>query len=92
MSNKDLTPKGIRLYYALDSGAIESGIAIRVESNGSVVRFDDGGWNPANSCFVTEAQCRRHGKIPTPSFVKANKKLAAQLERLAESARRMPTE
>ncbi len=92
MKADKLLPKPIRMYYALSNSVkIESGMAIRLEDHGRTVRFSDGGWNPSDSCFLTKAQVRRFHQLPTPSFVKANNKLAAQIERLAESARRLPS-
>lgn len=42
------------------SGEVRWGniIALEDQAGAKIVRFDDGGWNPLESCFLTEAQCR----------------------------------
>ena len=35
-----------------------------VKVDGRRVVFDDGGWNPLESCFFSEEQCRKYHGLP----------------------------
>jgi hypothetical protein len=63
-------------------------VAVEERSDGcKIVRFDDGGWNPAEACFFTEDQCRKYHKLPPPQFTDRQNEIAAGLETLARSLR-----
>jgi hypothetical protein len=63
-------------------------VAVEERSDGrKIVRFDDGGWNPAEACFFTEEQCRKYHKLPPPQFTERQNEIAAKLETLARSLR-----
>jgi hypothetical protein len=63
-------------------------VAVEERENGrKIVRFDDGGWNPAEACFFTEEQCRKYHKLPPPQFTERHNEIAAKLETLARSLR-----
>lgn len=48
--------KGLRVYYQLSDGTIESGIVVATRMRGKFVEFKGGGWNPTKSCFLTRSQ------------------------------------
>lgn len=58
------------------------------EKGDPIVRFTDGNWNPASSCFFTEKQCHTYHKLP-PKDSKAERiKVAERLEAVTCSLRR----
>jgi hypothetical protein len=52
-----------------------------------VLIFSDGGWNPAEGCFLTEAQCRKFYGTPPREFVEKHCSVADRLEALARELR-----
>jgi hypothetical protein len=59
--------KGIKLYYLMvGTNQIHSNVCVRTEQNGKIVRFKDGGWNPAHECFLTKKQCRDFHNLKNP--------------------------
>jgi len=76
-------------YVQSSTNIIEWGNAVRVEGRGrrAIVRFDDGGWNPASDCFFTEEQCRRYHNLPPANRNSGNIKMAKKLERIAKILR-----
>jgi len=91
MAKRVTAPTGLRVCYKQHgTDRIDWGVAVAVEKHGKdvLLRFDDGGWNPAESCFFTEAQCRRYHKMPPKDWNAKQAKIADGLERMAESIRR----
>lgn len=72
------------------SSTICRSVAVSVEDQldgRKIVRFADGGWNPAESCFFTEEQCRRyHGLLP-PKLKENHTVIARKLEIAAQELR-----
>ena len=79
-------------YLIPSTGKIVWDTAWAVEGVGddAKLRFNDGGWNPASDCFFTEAQCRRHHRLPPKDWQAVNLKVAEQLEKMAEKIRGRP--
>jgi hypothetical protein len=55
--------------------------------DGSTVRYADGGWNRADDCFFTEAQCRKHHRLPPKDWKDTRASVADVLERMAAKLR-----
>lgn len=74
---------GIKVYYALSTGTIESGVLVSVRGN--VARFADGGWNPADCCYLTRQQCARATVFPSPKGRRAIECARVELSRAAKA-------
>lgn len=49
---------------------------------GDQVNFDDGGWNPRESCFFTEEQCRTYHGLPPKEWKDSKKIVCDRLQSL----------
>ena len=66
----------------------DNAVAVETREDGStIIRFDDGGWCPAEHCFFTEEQCRKYHSLPPPQFIERHNEIASHLETLARSLR-----
>ena len=59
-------------------------VAIEFDRDSRIVRFDDGGWNPADICFFTERQCRLFHGMPRTDLDDKSAELAARLREIAD--------
>jgi len=61
-----------------------------VSFRGDDLVFDDGGWCPLSSCFLTEQQCRDFHKLPPNLWENTRKKVSGELHRMAEALIEQP--
>lgn len=57
----------------------------KVKGKNPIIRFEDGGWNPADECFFTELQCRKYHELPPQDWTNETLEIANKLNALVES-------
>ena len=67
------------------SGTKDIHKAHAVKVKGDKIIFKDNGWNPIDSCFLTEKQCRDHHKLPSIKWTDTRNDIAIALHKLADS-------